>query len=395
VALARSGVVSAPGVLRAALDRVLPRTPLDGDPSVADYIGARMGGEVVDRLVEPMLGGVYAGRTERLSLDSALPQLAPLAREERVLARAVRRAAARQRAQARPDAPAFATLRGGVATLADALAAAAPARIETSATVRRLERAPGGRWALTVGAAAPDAPGSAAPREIGADAVVLACPAPAAGKLLGTVSASAAAELAGIEYASMAIVTLAYPAAAFARVPAGSGFLVSAREGLTIKAATFSSRKWPWMAEESAAGTGAGADTVLVRCSIGRAGESAALQRSDDELAALAAADLAAVCGVAGAPTEQRVTRWGGGLPQYDTGHSARVRRIRTALADLGGLAVCGAAYDGVGVPACIADATGAAEEVLASVAGAAGGPAPAAFRNDRTDTNHQTGSQP
>ncbi|MUL43492.1 protoporphyrinogen oxidase [Streptomonospora sp. PA3] len=380
-ALARSGVLSAPGVLRAGLDRVLPRTVPQGDVSVGAYVGARMGREVVDRLVEPMLGGVYAGRAERLSLESTLPQLAPLAREERSLARAARRAAARQREQAGPRAPAFATLRGGIATLVDALAGSGTARIETSATVRGLARTPAGGWTLTVGAAAPDAPASA-PREVAADAVVLACPAPAAAKLVRPVAPNAGADLAGIEYASMAVVTLAYPAAAFPRPPAGSGFLVSAREGLSIKAATFSSLKWPWLARELRAAD-PGAQTILVRCSIGRVGEEAALQRGDGELAAAAAADLAAVCGTTGGPAQQRVTRWGGGLPQYDTGHAARVERIRAELAGLGGIAVCGAAYDGVGVPACIAGATRAAEDIRASAAGTAGRGAPRA--DDKT----------
>lgn len=382
-ALARSRVLSPPGVLRAGLDRLLPRTAMAGDPSVAGYIGARMGREVVERLVEPMLGGVYAGRADRLSLDSTLPQLAPQAREERSLMHAVGRAGEAQRARSRPGAPAFATLRGGVATLARALADSGAARVETSATVRRLERTPSGGWSLSVGAAAPDAP-SSPPREITADAVVLACPAPAAAKLLRPLAPAAATELAAIEYASMAVVTFAYPRSAFARRPSGSGFLVSARERLTIKAATFSSLKWPWLAEELQA-AGRDPQTVLVRCSIGRAGEEAKLQRDDGDLAAAAAADLAAVCGITGGPAEQRVTRWGGGLPQYDTGHGARVERIRAEVAGLGGLAVCGAAYDGVGIPACIAGATRAAEDIRASAAGAADGRAHTPTSDDQT----------
>ncbi|GAB3445235.1 protoporphyrinogen oxidase [Streptomonospora sediminis] len=389
-ALARSRVLSARGVLRAGLDRVLPRTPMGEDTSVGAYIGARMGHEVVDRLVEPMLGGVYAGRAERLSLESTLPQLAPLAREERSLARAAGRAAQQQRTRSGPAAPAFATLRGGIATLIDALADSSGARIETSATVRGLARTGSGGWTLAVGAAAPDAPGSAA-REVGADGVVLACPAPAAAKLVRPLAPAAAAELAGIEYASMAIATLAYPASAFSRSPAGSGFLVSSREGLSIKAATFSSLKWPWLAEELEH-AGAQAGTVLVRCSIGRAGEEALLQRSDGELAAAAARDLAAVCGITAGPTEQRVTRWGGALPQYDTGHGARVQRIRAELAGIGGLAVCGAAYDGVGIPACIGGATRAAADVAASAAvGGTSDPADRTDRIHRTDRTDQT----
>jgi oxygen-dependent protoporphyrinogen oxidase len=104
----------------------------------------------------------------------------------------------------------------------------------------------------------------------------------------------------------------------------------------------------------------------IVRCSVGRIGEEALLQRADDELAELAAAELAAATGVTGAPADTRVTRWGGALPQYTVGHLARVARIRAAVAALPGLAVCGAAYDGVGIPACVATARAAADQIEA-----------------------------
>ncbi|MBV2366144.1 protoporphyrinogen oxidase [Streptomonospora nanhaiensis] len=391
--LARSGVLSPLGTLRAGLDLVLPPTPLRGDVSVAGHIGARMGREVVDRLVEPMLGGVYAGRAERLSLEATLPQIAQAARRERSLLRAVGRTARRRRREREgvPGGPVFAGLRGGISVLVGELARQCGADVQTSATVRALAQTARG-WRLTVGAAAPDAPRQA-PREIAADGVVLACPAPAAARLLGEAAPEAARDLAGVEYASMAIVTLAYPAAAFARPPRRSGFLVSSREGLAIKAATFSSVKWPWLDEELRAAH-PGEDTVVVRCSIGRAGETALLQRGDDELAALAAADLARVCGVAGAPVQSRVTRWGGGLPQYDVGHTARVARVRAEAARHPGLALCGAAYDGVGIPACIAGATGAAAGLAAALPGIGerGAAAPAPTTHDHTD---QTRSHP
>src|SRR5690606_7608262 len=281
VALARSGVLSWAGTLRAALDLVWPRTPVRGDVPVARYIGVRMGAEVVDRLVEPMLGGVYAGRTERLSLDEALPQIAPIARGERSLMRGVRALKRRQAAAAGsgPPAPVFATLRGGLGVLIDALAERSKAEVRTLSPVTGLHPE-GGGWALEVGA-----PGAAEPERLHADAVVLACPAPAAARLLRPVAEPAAEELAGIGYAGMAIVTLAFRAAALPARAEGSGFLVSPREGLTIKAATFSSVKWPWLAEELRAAH-PGEELVVVRCSIGRAGEERALRRSDEELAA-------------------------------------------------------------------------------------------------------------
>ncbi|MDA8370363.1 MAG: protoporphyrinogen oxidase [Nocardiopsaceae bacterium] len=371
VALARSGVLSPAGALRAGLDLFLPRTPVRADVPVGAYIRARMGDEVVDRLVEPMLGGVYAGRADRLSLDATLPQIAPLARNERSLMRAVRgitRAQAERAARTTEPAPVFATLRGGLATLIDALAGQSGAVVQTSATVRELYPDGAGTWRLTIGSAHD-------PRQETVDGVVLACPAPATARLLRPFAPAAAAELGGIDYASMAVVTLAYPASAFSRPLSGSGFLVPARENLSIKAATFSSVKWPWIAEElRAAHPGTG--MVAVRCSIGRIGEEAVLQRSDEELAALAAADLAAICGITGAPVETRVSRWGGGLPQYDAGHGDRVARAHTALAPHSGLALCGAAYGGVGIPACIAGAAEAARRILAETAGS-GRPAP------------------
>jgi len=155
---------------------------------------------------------------------------------------------------------------------------------------------------------------------------------------------------------------LAYPDAAFPAPPSGSGFLVPAVDGHAIKAVTYSTVKWPHLRDQ-------GAGLQLVRCSVGRLGDEAILQRDDDDLAGLAAADLATATGVRGAPVDVRVTRWGGGLPQYSVGHLDRVARIRAGVAAQPGLAVCGAPYDGIGIPACIASAAKAADQVLADLA--------------------------
>ncbi|MBO0833605.1 MAG: protoporphyrinogen oxidase, partial [Actinobacteria bacterium] len=189
--------------------------------------------------------------------------------------------------------------------------------------------------------------------------VIIAVPAVPAARLLTGVSSAAAAALGEIKYASMAIVTLAYPVAAFSAQPTGSGFLVPPVDGRAIKAVTFSTVKWPHLQRDSPG-------LHLVRCSVGRLGEDAVLQRTDEDLAALAAADLAEATGVAGNPVDVRVSRWGGGLPQYSVGHLDRVSRIRTAIAALPSVAVCGAAYDGVGIPACIATARLAVDQILA-----------------------------
>ncbi|MFB4308964.1 protoporphyrinogen oxidase [Actinomadura sp. GTD37] len=355
-ALAASQVLSPAGLARVPLDLVMPETPRGGDVSVADFIGARVGREVVDRLVEPLLGGVYAGRVELLSFDSTLPAVAAAARGHRSLISAVQGV----RDAAPKDAgPVFATLPDGLGTLPHLVAAdiaAAGGTVRTGATVRVLRRREDG-WRLTVGS-------TRDPEYLDADAVVIAVPAAPASRLLEPDVPAAARELAGIEYASMAIITLAYRDGAFPRLPAGSGYLVPGvesdpeRGGRGVKAVTFSSVKWPHLRDRDPG-------VIAVRCSIGRFGEERTLQRPDEELVAAAMAELAATCGARELPAETRVTRWGGGLPQYNVGHADRVARVRAAVAGAPGLAVAGAAYDGLGIPACIASARAAASRVL------------------------------
>ncbi|HEY5050799.1 MAG TPA: protoporphyrinogen oxidase [Acidothermaceae bacterium] len=348
--LAASGVVSRAGVARASLDMTLPATALGDDVSVAAYVGARMGHEVVDRLVEPLLGGVYAGRADELSLRATLPQVAAVA-SQRSLFRGLRSRTSQPQA-----GPVFAGLAGGVGQLAEAVTAAvtaAGADVVLDTTVRELARLPVG-WRLVAGS-------TANPKTINADAVVLALPATPASRLLAATAPWAARDLAGIDYASMAIITLAFSASAFGKPLTGSGFLVPAVDARLIKAATFSTQKWGWYDES---------DGVLVRCSVGRYGDVGDLQRSDDELVAGAVRDLAAAVGVRGVPRDAVVTRWGGALPQYSVGHLERVARIKAALAAVPGLAACGAAFDGVGIPACIGSGTAAATQVLAKLFG-------------------------
>jgi len=371
--LARSGVLSGAGVARARQDLELPPTARDGDVPVASYVGARLGPEVVDRLVDPLLGGVYAGRSADLSFDATLPALAAASRRYRSLAEAARSLlpGPAPLPAGDPDGTAvpgtrtggsvFTTLAGGLGLLPSFLAKSSGAEVRMAAMVRELSRA-GRGWRLTVGSAA-------AEEHVAADAVILAVPARPAGRLLASVPGASAAVTAfgEISYASMAIVTLAYPRSAFPGAglgaPGWSGYLVPAVDGRGVKAVTFSTVKWPHLAEATVPG---GEPLEILRCSVGRIGEEALLQRADDELAVLAAAELAEATGVRGASAASRVTRWGGALPQYTVGHLDRVARIRATVASQPGLAVCGAAYDGVGIPACVATARMAASQVMA-----------------------------
>ncbi len=335
-ALRGSELLSPAGL--AAIDRDLtePGEPVTQDVSVGALIRQRLGTEIVDRLIEPLLGGVYAGRTELLSLQATMPALAAQLRDNGSLVEAARAARAAAKAA---DGPVFATLRGGLARLALTLAEQPGITVRTGTPVRELARTARGFRLVTGSVPAPAA--------VEADAVVIAVPANKAAPLLATVAPRAASELAAVAVASMAVITLAVPRQAF---PPGSGLLVAGAGA--VKAVTLSSQKWAHLDT---------AEHVFIRASIGRRGEEHLLQRSDEELVALAVAQLASLIGLSGGPVDSRVSRWGGGLPQYDVGHTDRVRRIYEDVSAVPGLAVCGAAYDGVGVAACIRGAHHAA----------------------------------
>ncbi|MET7653862.1 MULTISPECIES: protoporphyrinogen oxidase [unclassified Streptomyces] len=346
-ATALAGVLSDEGLARIGRDADLPRTEVGDDVAVGEYVAARLGREVVDRLVEPLLGGVYAGDAYRISMRSAVPQLFQAARTHTSLTEAVREIQAKAAASSQTG-PVFMGIEGGVGSLPLAVAESVEARggeIHTRVAVTGLHRGPAGGWRVTAGQ-----------RALDADAVVVAVPAPAAAALLAAESPEAAAGLRTVEYASMALVTLAYRRADTA-LPDGSGFLVPPVDGRTIKASTFASEKWGWIAEENP-------DTVVLRTSVGRYGETEILEREDADLVAVSRHDLRAATGLDATPLETRVTRWTDGLPQYPVGHHARVARIREQVAKLANLAVCGAQYDGVGIPACIAGAYAAVDQL-------------------------------
>ena len=349
-------------IARIGDDRSMPGLPLAHDVAIGRLVAERMGPAVAERLVEPLLGGVYAGHAEELSLQATVPALAAAVEKEASLLDAVE--AVQKQASAAPGRPVFAGIRGGVGRLPQAVATASGASIRTRTTVRAIAPAAEAKWRLEIGPA-PFA------EVVTADAVVLAVPAAPAARLLDPVVPDAARELRQVEQASVAIVSLAVPRSAFPQVLESSGFLVPPVEGQTIKAVTFSSVKWPWLAELAG-------DLVVLRASVGRHRQADELQRTDDEIVDRVLADLGDLLGLTGRPVAARVTRWGGALPQYAVGHVERMDRARAAVAKVRGLAVCGAAYEGVGIAACVALARTAAESVLADLNSPAGEPGPA-----------------
>ncbi|WP_238160632.1 protoporphyrinogen oxidase [Ornithinimicrobium sufpigmenti] len=438
------GVPADPGSLRGlltddevdrALAEVASRTDLD-DISVGDLVADRLGPAVLDRLVEPLLGGVYAGHARLLSARAALPQLLAVARQGGSLTAAVDRMfpAPTDGTQSQGAKPVFATVRGGLHRLPEALAELLTERgvtIRTSTLARELRALPEGGFEVVTGP-------RPAPTAYRADRLVLAVPPAPAARLLASLAPDAAQLLQQVETASMAVITLALPSAELGDLtgpspegqsggllgggaprpspegqsggllgggaprpspegqsggllgggaprpspegqsggllgggaPRPSGFLVPPVEDLRIKAATFSANKWAWVAELGRGAGPDGQDLIFLRASIGRHREEATLQHPDDELVEVARADLARVLGRdLPAHVDAHVQRWGGGLPQYAVGHVDLVAQVRAAVDQVPGLAVCGAAYDGVGIPACIASARRAADQLAQQAA--------------------------
>ncbi|GAY10553.1 protoporphyrinogen IX oxidase, aerobic, HemY [Pseudonocardia sp. N23] len=345
-------VLSAEGLAAVAAE---PGLPLDwevgGDVALGGLLRARFGPEIADRVADPLLGGVYAGRVDALGLRATIPALAAALDAG---APSVTEAASGITGPATAG-PVFGALDGGYDVLLDALTAAAHPELRLDTTVRLLERT-GTGWRLTLGPV-PE------PEHLDVDAVLLAVPAPAVRRLLADGVPAAAAAAGRIELASSVVVALAYRAADTAALPATSGVLVAADEPLSIKAATHTSVKWGHLAPATTDGL------VRLRASLGRFGEAETLQVDDAALVAMVRADLATLHGITAAPAAVHVQRWGGGLPQYAVGHVDTVAAIEAAVAAHPGLAVAGSALHGVGVPACVGTARAAAERIVAALA--------------------------
>ncbi|MGV8977051.1 MAG: protoporphyrinogen oxidase [Cellulomonas sp.] len=343
-----SGLLSPRGIARAGLDLVLPRrkAPADEDLSVGALLRPRFGTEVFDRLVDPLLGGIHAGRADLLSARSTVPEIDALVRRSRSVYLALRR----QPRRSAPTGPALVSLHGGLTRLVGALTTAiAGCDIRLGTAVEKVER-DGDRYVLQL------SDGS----RLVADAVVLTTPAFVTAPLLADLAPDAAAAAAGIAYVDSASITLVYPREALGRELNGTGFLVPAGEDLLLVGCSWLTAKWPHLAGES---------TVLLRAMVGRYGDQRISTMDDDELVARVRADLVRTMGMSAPPVEVQVQRWPRAMPQYTVGHQDRLDRISRALQDVPGVHVIGAACTGVGVASCVGQARRTADEVLTGLA--------------------------
>lgn len=339
-----SDLISLRGALRAVLDLFVPRGSVVDRRSVADLVRRHYGHEVLERLVEPLLSGIYAGDPERLGAAAATPRLAEAVREHRSMARGLRDG---QREPA-ADGSIFRSLRGGMSQLVERLVEEVD--IETGVEIRTVREADD-RYVLEPAAGA----------AIEADAVLLAVPAFAAADQLRALAPEASDALGEIPYVSVAsVITVHEPGSVEVT---GSGMLVAGGGAHVVKAVTYVSNKWPHLAD----------DRIVLRSSVGRRGHQEPVGWDEDRLVDAVLDDLGELVGVEGRPAAVEVTRWERALPQYEPAHLDRLDRIERALAPHPRVRLAGAAYRGVGISACVRDARTVADRLVAEVTGRPG----------------------
>ena len=349
--------------LRVGLEYLLAPRVSDDDESVEQFVVRRLGREMYDRLLEPLLSGIFAGDGRKLSMAAAFPQLREQERRHGGLLRGV---LAARRVKARAAAPSdvptgLVSLQGGLGVLVEALEGMHAVTVDGSRhrSIRRGTRAEqitpteGGGYTIVV----------AGGETIHADAVIVAAPAYAASPLLRTVDATLATLLAEIQYASTVTVSVTFRSSAIRTLPRGTGYTVPRAEGRSVLACTFASSKF---ADRAPAGR------TMFRFFLGGAGRGDFVDRCNGELRSIVRAELRDVLGVTATPELVRINRLPRAMPQYAVGHLELLARIDACLSSRPSLALAGAAYRGVGIPDCIRSGEAAADRALAALPDAA-----------------------
>ncbi|MHB1640593.1 MAG: protoporphyrinogen oxidase [Candidatus Dormibacteria bacterium] len=337
------------GAVRASLEPWVGHAKPDPDGPLGPFLNQRFGTAVFARLVDPLVGGVYAGSAAQLSIGAVAPQLLRALELDPSLLRGLRRQAAPRPARSAPSRPTFVSFPDGLGSLVEALRKGLPAgAVHLDAPVLEVLPAPlssGIRLRLDGRA------------DVDCDGVVLAIPAPEAAELVAGTSRELGDELRRQEWASVATVSLVYPESAFSAPLLGSGFLVPRSLRRRVTACTFMDRKWPHLSRPG---------QVLLRASVGSAGDDSILTRDDTTVISSVHNDLRSMVGISALPTTAVVRRWQPALPQYRAGHLAwRERAAGLAAALPMPVVLAGASYQGVGVAACLQSATAAARELF------------------------------
>ena len=350
----KSPLLSWRGKLRLALERfVRPRR--DGvDESLKEFACRRLGREAFERIVQPLVGGIYTADPDKLSVAATMPKFVEMERKYGSLTRGIKKSTRKTSSHTGARYSMFVAPREGMSGLVRAIAERLPADcVRLESPVEHVAALEDGRWRLRY------ARGEYRQSEVhDFDGLILATPVPRTSRLLESVDAEMSSELGGIECASSAVVTFALRRDQIRREIDGFGFVVPATENRQTLAGSFSSIKFPGRAPDGC---------ISVRVFIGGALQNELLEKSDDELQQLASKELDELIGITGDPLFASVTRWNEAMPQYHVGHTERIRRVKDRVADLPGLALAGNIYEGVGVPNCIHSGETAAEAVMQS----------------------------
>jgi oxygen-dependent protoporphyrinogen oxidase len=330
--------------LRVAREWWYPARVSNGDESVAALVERHYGAEMVDRLADPLLAGVYGGEAAQLSVRAVLPRFVEMESKYGSLGRGM--LAARKNVKRSLPAPSiFSSLKGGMQQLGEALVARLPAEaLRANYPVQAVQRQDRG-WVVSAGYASDQF-----------DAVIVGTPASAAAVLLEIASAELASELRAISYSSSVTVALGFDQNVRVALPPGFGFLVPRREGKRLLAATFVHNKFPHRAPK---------DRALLRCFLGGSRDEQVLQLTDENILSIVRDELRQILGVKSDPLFTRLYRWRGAMAQYTVGHLERLDRIEGLVKPLPGLALAGNAYRGIGVPDCIRSGEAAVQQVL------------------------------
>ena len=355
----RSGLLTWTGLARMGLEIVVPPGPSTGDESLAVFLRRRFGVQAFERVLEPLMAGIYAGDAEQMSLRATFPRFFELEQQHGSIVRGMM-AAKKTASSASTDQPRrtmFVSLKNGLSDLVTALTSrltqqGVELRVGARVEALRVRSHEIGRWMYDL--ILQD--GSA----LSADGVVLATPAYVSADLLRPLTPMAGGLLDMIPYASTATVAMAFPRTQTSSIE-GFGFIVPRTEQRHVIAATWTSLKWRYRAP---------ADQLLVRCYVGGVGREEILQLDDAALTAKVREELAAVCGIRVEPSYTEVNRWWKAMPQYTLGHLNRLAQLEAAVSRYPGLVLTGAAYRGVGIPDCIRDGAVASERVVQDLIG-------------------------
>jgi protoporphyrinogen/coproporphyrinogen III oxidase len=353
-------ILSPLGKLRLAGEYFVPRRDNGDDESLASFARRRLGRETFERLVQPLVAGIYTADPEKLSLAATLPRFQEMERQHGGLIRGALRQKAHNKKSPSTNDPSsgaryelFVAPRDGLSSIASAIAARLPSStVRLNVPVRSLIRSDGG-WQIRVGRLNPALQNSAN-REF--DAVILAVSAPVAGRLLTDIDGDLAGKLAGIEYAGVAVVSMAFERRQIRHPLDGFGFVVPAIERRRILSASFSSEKFPGRAPVG---------NVLIRTFVGGACQRELVDLNDADLERLVTEELADLLGITGRPLWTMIARWSQSMPQYHLGHLERVAQIETLVEETPGLGMAGNAYHGVGIPPAIRSGEQAAERLI------------------------------